>query len=309
MKPVHTSVSLPKSGFLLLAGLSWFWGLNWPTMKIVLGELSVWWFRVACLIVGGCALLLLSAASGNRVVFRRHELRLLIACALFNVFGWHLLSAYGVSIMPAGRASIIAFTMPLWAAIFSSFLLSERVTPSIVGGLILGLLGLTVLIGPDLIVFGQAPLGAVFMLGAALSWGLGTVLFKSGAWTTSIAVLAAWQLLLSAVPMTIGAALLEPVPDVAALSTPVILAIIYIFAFPMTFCQWAYFKVVRLFPATAAAIGTLMVPVIGVYSSSILLSEQVGWREFTALVLICASLLCVLLIPAWLRSRVHVRAG
>jgi len=37
---------------LLLTSLSLFWGLNWPGMKIILSELTVWWFRALCLIVG-----------------------------------------------------------------------------------------------------------------------------------------------------------------------------------------------------------------------------------------------------------------
>ena len=82
----------------------------------------------------------------------------------------------------------------------------------------------------------------------------------------------------------------------------------YVLLLPMTFGQWAYFKIVRLFPASIAAIGTLMIPVIGVYSSSLLLDEQVGLPEFAALAFICAALTVILVgpaitnIPRWRRS-------
>jgi hypothetical protein len=36
---------LPATGFALLAGLAIIWGVNWPVMKIVLSEVTVWWFR------------------------------------------------------------------------------------------------------------------------------------------------------------------------------------------------------------------------------------------------------------------------
>jgi drug/metabolite transporter (DMT)-like permease len=290
-------------GYLLLVALTLFWGLNWPGMKIILSELPVWWFRASCLFIGGSSLLIISAASGNRVLIRRREIAPVAFCALFSFFGWHLFSAYGVSNMPAGRAAIIAFTMPVWAALFSSLLLGEKFTVAKVIGLLLGVAGLVVLIGPDIWVVKQAPVGALFMMCAALSWGLGTVLFKRGGWALPVASNVGWQLLLSAIPMTAGAALLEPFPDVRDLSSEAVLALVYIYAFPMTFCQWAYFKTVHLFPASIAAIGTLLVPVVGVYSSHLVLSEPVGWRDFGALVLICAALASVLVVPNLRRGK------
>ena len=287
---------------LLLASLALFWGLNWPGMKIILGEMTVWWFRALCLIVGGAILLSLSALSGNRWRLRRDELAPVLLCGSFAILGWMVFSAYGVSLMPAGRASIIAFTMPVWATLLAAPLLGERITAAKIGGLLLGLAGLGVLIGPDLLILRRAPLGALFMLLAALSWGLGTVLLKKFRWQLPTLSNVAWQILLSAVPVTLVAALTEPPPNPATLSPLAILALIYLFLFPMSFCQWAYFKVVTLLPASAAAIGTLLVPVIGVYSSHLLLGEPAGLAEFSALLLILGALVLVLLVPAWRAS-------
>ena len=99
----------------------------------------------------------------------------------------------------------------------------------------------------------------------------------------------------------LGALLLEAPPELAGLSREALLAVAYIFLFPMVFCQWAFFRTVRLFPATIAAIGTLAIPVVGVYSSAVILGEAVGWREFIALLLICSALANVLL-PAGRKS-------
>ena len=155
--------------YLLLASLSLFWGLNWPGMKIIISEVSVWWFRSLCLMFGGSFLMLISALSGNRCRLYFDELRPVLFCGSFAILGWMVFSAYGVSLMPAGRASIIAFTMPLWATIFAAWLLGERITVSKIAGLMLGLAGLGVLIGPDLLILRRAPVGALFMLLAALS--------------------------------------------------------------------------------------------------------------------------------------------
>ena len=294
-RPVPSHDALPPLGFVLLAGLTLFWGLNWPAMKIVFAELPVWWFRAGCLWFGGLGLVLIARLSGQSLAVPRAQRGPLLLCALFNVVGWHLFSGYGVSLMPAGRASIIAFTMPVWASLLGSLVLNEAFTRAKLIGLALGMGGLAVLIGPDLIVLESAPLGAVFMLLAAISWATGTVLLKRFHWSLATTVLVGWQLVAAALPVSLGALLLQAPPDLAGLSDRALFAIAYVFLLPMLFCQWAYFRTVRLFPAAIAAIGTLAIPVVGVYSSALILGESVGWREFVALALICCALASVLL--------------
>jgi len=259
--------------YLLLASLSLFWGLNWPGMKIILSEISVWWFRSLCLMFGGSFLMLISALSGNRCRLYRDELGPVLLCGSFAILGWMVFSAHGVSLMPAGRASIIAFTMPLWATIIAAWVLAERITASKIAGLMLGLAGLGVLIGPDLLILKRAPVGALFMLLAAVSWALGTVLLKRIAWRLPTLSNVAWQLLLSAIPVTLIAVLTEPFPDLSALSGRAIIALVYLFLFPMSFCQWAYFKTVG------------------------------GVGDIVALLLVLSALVLVLLVPAWNSSR------
>jgi len=296
------SDTLPRSGFVLLAALSVLWGLNWPTMKFALAEIPVWPFRSLCLIVGGSALLTLTWIGGGSVRVAPREIRPLVLCAIFNVVGWHLFSGYGVSLMQAGRASIIAFTMPVWATLLGAWMLRERAGWQRWLGLALGMTGLAVLIGPDLVVIGHAPLGAALMLGAAVSWATGTVLMKHHSWGLTAAGLAGWQLLLGAVPITLGAIWIGEMPDVLALSPAALVSTLYILVVPMIFCHWAWFNVVRMFPAVLAAIGTLAIPVVGVLSSGLLVGEPIGPRELLALVLVCAALAVVLVLPALRRS-------
>jgi drug/metabolite transporter (DMT)-like permease len=105
--------------------------------------------------------------------------------------------------------------------------------------------------------------------------------------------------MIGAVPVTIGAVLIDPLSNPFELSGPAVVALVYVLALPMVFCHWAWFSVVRLFPAAIAAAGTLAIPVVGVLSGVIMLGEPLGWREVSALVLVCAALVFVLLIPAW----------
>ncbi|MHA1152763.1 MAG: DMT family transporter [Alphaproteobacteria bacterium] len=301
--PGAPAKALPPLGFVLLAALALFWGGNWPAMKLALAEIQVWPFRSMCLIAGGGALLILSRLSGGSIRVPPREIRPLLVCVVFNILGWQMFSGYGVSMIEAGRASIIAFTMPVWAALFSRFVLGEALTGAKLFGLALGVTGLAVLIGPDLTSLGAAPLGAALMLGAAISWALGTVIMKRFLWTIPVATLAGWQLLIGAVPITLGALAFGEYPDLTALSTPAMVSLAYVLTIPMVFCHWAWFTVVRLFPAAIAAIGTLAIPIVGVFSSALVLGEPVGLRELTALALVCTALAVVLVLPALSRAR------
>jgi drug/metabolite transporter (DMT)-like permease len=281
---------LPRIGFALLAGLSIFWGLSWPNMKIALGEIPPWTFRTLCLFFGGFGILGLAKANGWALTIPSAELRPLILVALFNITGWHLCSAYGLICMNAGRAAIIAYTMPIWTSILGSFILGERLTLSRLLGLFFGMIGLFILIGPDMKAISSAPLGMVFMLGASLSWAAGTVFIKYFRWTMPTAVFAGWQEVLGGIPIIIGALIFEPITSISQVSWQGALATVYIIILPMTLCYWAWVKIVQIFPSNVAAIGTLVIPVIGVFSSGLLLGEPIGFREVASLILVLMAL-------------------
>lgn len=264
-------------------------------MKIALTEIPPWTFRTLSLVCGGVGVLALAKINGFKLSIPRKELLPLLVVAAFNITGWHLGSAHGISRMMAGRAVIIGFTMPLWATIVSFLLLGEKFTIQKVAALALGLTGLFILMRPELTSIGNAPAGAVFMLVAALSWGTGTALLKYFKWTIPVLVLTGWQLTIGSLPVIVGALALEPTPVLSQLSWNAILAMIYVVAFPMLFCHWAWYSVVGMFPASVAAISTLAIPIIGVLSSAVVIGERLGMNEISALVLITLAVGIVML--------------
>jgi drug/metabolite transporter (DMT)-like permease len=192
--------------------------------------------------------------------------------------------------MNAGRAVIIAYTMPIWTSILGSFILGERLTPARLLGLCLGMIGLLILIGPDLKAIGSAPLGVLFMLGASVSWAGGTVFIKYFRWTMPTAVFAGWQEVLGGIPVIIGALIFEPITAILQVSWRGIASTAYVIIISMTLCYWAWVKIVQIFPSNVAAIGTLAIPVIGVFSSGFFLEEPLGLREMAALILVLMAL-------------------
>ncbi len=298
----HVTQTLPRFGLVLLVFLSVFWGTNWPLMKIGLREIPVWTFRTLCLFLGGFGVLCIAKVNGLKLTIPKSERWPLLLVSLLNVTGWHLCSGYGLIYMDAGRAVIIGYTMPVWASILSIFFLGERLTPARLLGLGLGGAGLLILIGPDVRVLGSAPLGALLMLGAAVTWAGGTVLLKYFRWTMPITVLAGWQLIWGGIPVIVGAFVLEPLTVLLHVSWRAALATGYVILIGNILCFWAWMKVVHLFPASVAAIGTLAIPVIGVLSSAVVLGEPVGAGEIAALILVITALSVVLVRPSDFRA-------
>ena len=57
--------SYPARGYVLLTGVAFGWGVNWPFMKIIVSEVSVWEFRALTGIAAGLLLLGLAVAAGG----------------------------------------------------------------------------------------------------------------------------------------------------------------------------------------------------------------------------------------------------
>ncbi|HEX6144451.1 MAG TPA: DMT family transporter [Geminicoccaceae bacterium] len=286
---------MPASGILLLVSLTILWGLNWPAMKLALSEIPPWSFRTMCLLGGGLILLSLTAAQGERVRFELRILPTLMLVSVFNITAWHLLTAYGLLHTSSGRAAIIGYTMPLWASVLSVLVLKVRIGAREVAALGLGMAALALLVAEDLRTIGTSPLGPLLIGLAALGWGLGTVLIKRFApWPMPVMALTGWQQLIGAIPIVIGWWLLEPVPDLGAVSPWAIGGLIYAVTVAMVFCHTAYFKLVELLPAHVAAISTLAIPAVGVISGALILGERVGGAEIGALLLVIGGLFLLL---------------
>jgi drug/metabolite transporter (DMT)-like permease len=287
--------------YVLLAALSLFWGLNWPVMKVVLGEIPVLPFRALCLLGSGPLLLAIAALRGDPMALRRHEIGPLILAALLNVTLWHLFSAYGVSLMAAGRASIIAYTMPAWAMLLSAVVLGEPFGARGFLALVLGMGGVGALLLPDLAHIAAAPLGAISMVFAAISWAAGTVVMKRFRWGCSVVALTGWLTVIGGFPIVVAALVVGPFPGLDRADGAGLAALAYVILMGMVFSQWAWFFVLGRLPVAVASIGSLAVPMVGVLSSALLLNEPIGRAELVALLLVVAAFATIMLRPAAMR--------
>ncbi|WP_322996038.1 DMT family transporter [Castellaniella sp.] len=100
--------------------LTLIWGLNWPVMKLGLRDWSPLWFRAITMAGGALVLLIYYWRQGIPVLPRsKAQWRSVVVLGLPNVMGWHGLSIIGVSLLPAGRAAILGFTMPVFTVLLA----------------------------------------------------------------------------------------------------------------------------------------------------------------------------------------------
>jgi drug/metabolite transporter (DMT)-like permease len=117
-------------------------------------------------------------------------------------------------------------------------------------------------------------------LAAAILFALGSVRTKAPLPLAPVAQVA-WQVGLGCAPMVLFGLAVEQ-PDLSRLSGTGATVLIYMALGPMGLCYLTWFAALQRLPASTAALGTLIVPVIGVVAAAILLGEPLGVREVLA---------------------------
>ena len=138
---------LPPQLWWVLASLTLAWGFNWTAMKTALAEVPPWTFRSLCLGLGSAVLFLALRAGGQRLMLPSGQWGRIWLLALLNITSWNMLVAFGVGLIPSGRAAILAYTMPVWAVPLSVLVLGEHISRRKLVGLALGISGLVLLLG------------------------------------------------------------------------------------------------------------------------------------------------------------------
>ena len=286
---------LPLSSILLVLLLGVIWGVNWPAIRVSVLEIEPWTFRTICLGSGASMLVAVMLVRKESLWVPRGEILPLIVVGLLNVTAYHMLTAYGLTRIDAGRGTILTFTFPLWSVLLGTVVLRERITPERFAALLLGLSAMALLIGPDIGTVGQSPVGALLLIAAAISWACATLLMKSRQWSIGSIAMATWQLIIGSVPIAVGTLFIGDAPDFTTLSTPAWVGLIYGSAIAVGFGQWIWFRILQTTPSAVASLSTLAVPIVGVFSAGWLLDEHIGWRELAALLLVVLSLFLVLI--------------
>jgi drug/metabolite transporter (DMT)-like permease len=280
----------------MLITLSLAWGVTWPVMKIALEELPPFSFRVVTSGLACLALFAVAFACGRDVRIKRPKARVHLAVAGFlNVACFTLGSAFAQLATTTSRVAVLAYTMPIWAALLARPVLGERLDRTRGVALLMCAAGLSVLVYPLL---GSGDLtGIALALATAVAWAAGTVYLKWARVDADPLAIAAWQLVAAFVVTIVGLVAVEGSLHVWPLHAPALVAVIFSALVGSAFAYLLWFEIVRRLPATTATLGVLSVPVIGVIASMLMLGERPTAPDIVGFALILAAAACVLLAP------------
>ncbi|MEO0809627.1 MAG: DMT family transporter [Pseudomonadota bacterium] len=149
------------------------WSISWILLKYALVSTDPFIFRSAvCLF---CAIALFPVALYlKRNLIEPKFLVMNTIISVPNIALWHILSALGLLKSMTGNAVVIAYTMPIWAMVFGSIFYRERLSAKKIIACFLGCSSVaTVYISQGA---GEPLLPIALLVGAAMSWGLGTAM-------------------------------------------------------------------------------------------------------------------------------------
>lgn len=271
------------AGLLFLAITSIGWGFNWPITKFLLSYLPPMTLRGVTGVVGASLLAGLALLRGQTLRVPRALWGRLVLAAFLNVGCWMVLMGFALVFLPASEAALIAYTMPIWAAILAWPILGERPNVLRVVSLAMAFAGLSAILGGNGFAANLAKLpGILLALGGAIGFAVGAVLAKKFPINLPPISAAAWQIGIGCLPVTIAGILIERA-DVSGLSEFGWLLLTYTTLVQFCIAYVCWFAALARLPASVAAVGTMAVPVIGVLTSAIALHEPLGIGQITAL--------------------------
>jgi drug/metabolite transporter (DMT)-like permease len=260
--------------------LATIWGSSFLFIKVGDESLAPLQVTLARLAFGAAALLAILAVRRERLPRGRQVwLRLAVAALLVNVIPFSLF-AYGETHTTSVLAGIWNATTPLFTLIVAMAALpEERPTLTRAAGLATGFVGVLIVLGVWHGVGGNALIGNLACLAAALSYGFGfpyTRKYLSGRPESSVA-LAAGQLLCGTVVLAVIVPFVTSMPSTLPLHVTVSMLALGVLGTGIGYIL--NFEIIRDAGATPASTVTYIVPLFATVEGMLFLGEPLTWYE------------------------------
>ena len=275
-----------------LAGLSALWGASFLFYRMLAHELPPLTTVLGRVGLAAIVLLALLRAAGTRIAIPRSQWRHLLVFATLNNALPFTLFAWGESRVTGGTAAILNAMTPMFAVLVGAFWArTEPLTAARVVGVLCGVAGVVVLIGPGALL-GQDLLGQAACLLAAVSYGF-SLHYARRITGVSPPNMALGQL---------TAACLLVLPLAAAVDRPWTLpnpslsgwiALLGIAVLCTSIAYLMFFDLLRRVGGTNLSLVTLLVPVSAVALGALVLGEPVTWNALGGMALIAAGLAAI----------------
>ena len=194
----------------------------------------------------------------------------------------------------AGLAAVLNATTPFWTVILANALTDdEKFTSAKIIGILLGILGTAVMIGPGLLTGLGGPTWAkLCLIGTALSYAFGALYARRFRKLPS-AIVATGQLTASSVIMVPVILLLYGPAALMVGSAPVWTAVLALAFVSTAFAYILYFSIIASAGATNASLVTLLVPMSAILLGALFLAERLEAFELAGMGLILLGLLVI----------------
>lgn len=278
-------------GLLLL--LATFWGTTFFFIEIALRDLPPFTIVLGRVGLAALALALLVKVRGLRLPTTAGVWGALAVMALLNnVLPFSLIVA-GQTEIDSGLAAVLNATTPFFSIVLAHYLTrDERMTGNRVAGIGLGIAGVVVLVGPEVLSgLGRQGMGQLAILGAGLCYACAAIYGRRFR-ALSPAVVAAGQVIAAtALLLPIALVVDRPWtlrPDTLAWGALISLAI------PGTALAYIlYFRLLATAGATNLMLVTLIIPVVAVALGVTLLGESLSAGTMAGMLLILGGLIVI----------------
>ena len=278
----------------LLVLLSLLWGGSFLCVGIAVQELPV--LTIIALRVSLAALVLWGIVlfSGHQLPRGRKTWQAFLALGLLNNVIPFGLIVFGQQTIGAGLAAILNATTPLWTVLIAAlFLADERFSKQKLFGVLLGLVGVIVMVGPDSLAGISRNLGAqLAVLGATLSYAFASVFGRRFAAAKISPLHTALGQVTASSFILVPLALMIDTPWASALpSQATIFAILGLAVLSTAGGYLLFFNILERAGATNVSLVTLLIPPSAIAMGMLFLEETLQGIHFIGLALIILGLL------------------
>jgi len=281
-------MSARQLGALVLLGA--LWGVSYLFIRIAVPTLGPFVLMGARVALAVLALTLYAIAVRRLPEFRGRVRQFLVLGTVNSAIPFSLIAAAEIAI-PASLAAILNSTTALFVAGVAAIWIGETLTARKVAGLLLGISGVTVLVGfPSVPLTGAVLLAVGAMLAASLSYAVGGVYAKKTfEGVPSLTMAIGQQAGAAAILLPLAAA---TAPD-SAPSTAVVASVLALALLSTTVAYLLYFYLIRSAGPTKTLTVTFLIPAFGLLFGVVFLNEPVSPGTFAGLAVILASVALV----------------
>ena len=279
--------------WLLLIVLSFLWGGSFTFNEIILREIQPFTMVLGRTIVAASVLLVLVYATGRKMPKSPGIwVSFSIMGVLNNLIPFSLI-VWGQQHIDSGLASILNATTPLFTVVLAHFLTSEeKFTLNRMIGVVFGVVGVSILVGPDTLSgIGTQGYAQLAILGASCSYAVAGIYGRRFKGMESI-IPASGMLTCTAVLMLPLAWLVDK-PQSLGFTASTWSALLGQAVFSTAFAYLIYFRILRTAGATNVLLVTFLIPVSALLLGVLALGERVTWTLFAGMALIIAGLIIV----------------